>query len=700
MLYGLLSFLGAFALFLFEPFLGKVLTPRFGGGAQVWIVCMLFFQLALLGGYVYAHLLGTKVPPRRQAKLHAGLLFLVVAAMGWAWLRHGNPLIPPQAADAGDPTFGVLGTLASVAGLPMLALAATSPLVQLWYSRAQGERTPYKLYVWSNAGSLAGLLAYPFLAEPWLSTPAQGLLIFALVAVFALGMAFLGGKLPAATEAVPESGVEAGRRFEAPHWILAAAAGAMLLMAATNKLTLETAAIPLLWILPLLLYLFSFILIFDAERGLSRGWWPALWCLLFAACLWLEAGGLPQGRPWMKVLAASGLTFSGCMLCHGELFEARPGPARLTRFYLCVALGGALGGVFVALLAPLCFDHLYELGLAACLAGGLGLFMAKRLAGPRRALQALLALLCLGLAGRFVWKEGQGEGVYARNFYGVVHVQRQGAYLSMDNLKTLHGFVDLQRPDVPLAYYTPDSGIGRALLFKMTQRPGPLKVGVVGLGAGAVADYGRPGDSFTFYEINPVVSALAGPRSQAFGLLRNSKAQVELLEGDGRILLEQELRAGAPRGFDVLLVDAFSGDAVPWHLLTVEAFRAYLAHLAPGGLLVLHVSNPLPVDRIVLDDARAMGLYGVYLMDPGPRAGESYPPHMPSQYMVLARESEALRSPVFEGTLRVGFGPKTFEREAVPGGSFAFMAKDRPWTDSRNSLSQLLFQKSAAMETR
>lgn len=704
MIYGLLSAIGAFVLFLFEPFLGKVLTPRFGGGANVWIVCLLFFQVVLLAGYAYAHLLGSKVTQRRQVQFHALFLALVLGSLTWRWVHHGNPLIPDASLVAGQTAGSLLWMLTTTSALPMMALAATSPLMQAWFYRTPARHSPYRLYAWSNAGSLGGLLAYPFLAEPLLSSSNQGILIFILMLLFTAGVWTLwnrsegdpGGNLRVDVDVGSDPTGLPGKPLP---WILASAAGSMILMASTNKMTLEIAAIPLLWILPLVAYLASFILVFDGKWALGRGVWPVIWMTLFVVSIAtsLAAPWSPNFETPLLILGGTAATFSGCMVCHGYLYECRPGVAQLTRFYLWVATGGVLGGICVAILAPVLFNRLFEFGCAVLGVAWMGYLLARRQVGRSVAGAIASSLLGFAAGGLALWSEGRNPGIYLRNFYGIIRVSRVQNMLMMDNLKTLHGFVDLARPTEPLSYYTADSGIGRLLNLQMARKPS-LKVGVVGLGVGSVADYGRAADEYVFYEINPIDCALAGPQSKAFRLLKDAKAKVELVEGDGRVCLEQELRAGRARGFDVLLIDAFSGDSVPWHLLTVEAYESYFAHLAPDGVLALHVSNPLPVDRIVLGGAKALNLFGVFLRDPLEAQRTRNPWHMGTQYILLTRDSKVLNHPSMYSTMVAVFGPTTFRQADAGVGILSFLQSGSPWRDQKNSLSHLLFKRRALDE--
>ena len=686
MLFPLVSLMGAFALFLLEPWLGKALTPRFGGGAQIWGVCLVFFQGMLLAGYAYAHLLQRLRSRRTQAVIH-GLLWiaaLATLATGFAALRHLPPE-PPQ-----NPAFALLMLLARTAALPLLAIAATSPLIQTW-ARHERRPAPYRLYAWSNAGSFAGLLAFPFLLEPWMGSAAQAWVVFALASGTG-ALSFLIGARPGMDAAELETPLEMPLRLRTSlGWVAASAAGTALLVAVTTKLSAAIASVPLLWIAPLAVYLLSFVLVFDGRHGWGRGRWPAVWIILFALCL-LAAVRITSANGtlrWRHIASGLGMVFAGCMACHAWLYERRPGPGRLTEFYLCIAGGGALGGLAVALVAPLVFDRLYEFGFCALAVAAVAGVAAFRQRGWFRALGLAGAVAAGALGLVAVREQATLPGIVARNFYGFISVDRYGSLVLLTNLKTTHGLIDLDRPREPLAYYGPNSGAGRILRMEMLRKPS-LSVGVLGLGLGSLADYERASDDYTFYEINPLITDMVGSSTSPFQTLRGAPGRISVVEGDGRLALEREARAGAPKPYDVLVLDAFSGDAVPWHLLTREAFQVYLDRLSPDGILLLHVSNPLPVDRIALGQARSLGLNGACLVDPGSAWPEKK--LKSSFYLAFSRDGRPFDDPLIREATLLRFGPSLGEQD------LAFLRRDRPWTDDRNSLSDLITKTPAFVE--
>lgn len=691
MAFALTSLIAAFALFLFEPFVGKAITPRFGGGAQAWGLCLVFFQCMLLAGYAYADLLRRLASLRKQALVH-GLLWIAALASFAA----GLPRLLARSAPSGDPALSLLLLLVETAALPMLALSATSPLVQAWAAR-EGEAQPYRLYAWSNAGSFAGLLAFPFAVEPLMGAGSQAWLI-ALMAALSGALILAAGLGRRSGVMAESSGAEAsGPSGGVWRWLLASFAGSALLVAVTAKLTTVVAAVPLLWIGPLAVYLLSFTLLFDARLGLSRGFWPALWIFLFAGCAFVSIR-IPQENAlvrWPHIASGMGMVFSGCMACHGWLYERRPPSGRLTAYYLWMALGGALGGLSVALVAPIAFERIYELSLCILLVGLVVAVAAADLPLKRAWMAAAGAAAAILAGGYGLRGEMALPGVFFRNFYGIQRFSRSGPLLRLDNMKTVHGVVDLREPRAPLAYYGPDSGIGRALALAMARKPA-LSVGVVGLGLGSVADYCRPSDAYTFYELNPQVIQQVGARGSAIQTLNGAPGLVRVVEGDGRLSLERESAQGGFQPYDVLLIDAFAGDAVPWHLLTREAMEAYLARLAPDGVLALHVTSPLAVDRMAMDQARDLGLYGAMVFDTGGQGGDLA--LFPNVYLLLSREPGPISDPRILENMVVGFGPKTFRGGTAWSPVLAFMARDRAWTDSRNSLSSLVYLPAAKSE--
>ena len=593
-------FVSAFLLFQVEPVIAKIILPWFGGSAAVWTTCLLFFQLTLLLGYLYAHWTTERCRPRAQAWIHAGLLGASLLAL---------PVLPGDGwrpSGTGNPILEILALLAATVGLPYFMLSTTGPLVQAWFARRHPGAAPYRLYALSNIASMLALLSYPVLVEPLVATRAQARLWSWAYLVFAALV--LGAALRGPGEARPDPG---GPAPPAPGpatwalWALLPACASALLMAVTNHLTQNVAAIPFLWVLPLCLYLLTFIVCFDREA-----WYrPILFMALTAAA----AGGMAYAlvdfenlaiRPTLALFLA-GLLF-GYMVCHGELVRLKPHPRHLTAFYLMIALGGALGGLFVGVAAPTLFNGAYELPVALCacciLAAArwwsLGLRPWLRWAGPVAA-AAVTAALAWGVRAYI-----QDYRVLARNFYGglrVMDTTQEGLPVRrLMNGAIDHGeqYLDPEYRRQATTYYGWDSGIGLAL--RSLERPG-LRAGFIGLGAGTLATYGRPGDTFRFYEINPLVLRLA--RTE-FTFLRDSPAAVTCVLGDARLSLMRE----APQQFDLLAVDAFSGDAIPVHLLTREAFELYFRHLRPDGLLAVHISNRyLDLGPVVERAAAALG---------------------------------------------------------------------------------------------
>ena len=590
-LYAATIFLSAFLLFQVQPLIARIILPWFGGSAAVWTVCMLFFQMLLLLGYVYAHGSVRWQHPGRQRFLHIALLAAAIAAL---------PLSPSAAwkpTGGDDPTWRIFGLLAGSVGLPYLMLSTTGPLVQAWYARSHDGAAPYRLFALSNFGSMLALLAYPVVFEPLLALRAQtaiwscGFIAFALLCAI---LAWRSAGTRPAQALSPDGPDRPGPGLQAL-WASLACCASVLLLAFTNHISLNIAAIPFLWVLPLALYLLSFILCFEAS-GWYRRW---LYLPLAGAGFAAVCVSLLRSNPsiWLLIPLCSATLFAACMVCHGELARTKPHPRYLTGFYLMVALGGALGGVLVGLIAPNAFDDLYELPAGMFALGLLinaslyrdrGSVLHGRWAVPARIVLAALTF-ALGAGLIEAYRANASDSlVKARNFYGVLNVRDSGEGLDamrvLSHGTIIHGkqFLAEERRGWPTSYYSRDSGIGLAILDAGAR--GPLRVGVVGLGAGTLAAYGRPGDTFRFYDINPRVAELA--RSE-FTYLNDSRARVDVVLGDARLSMEREEK----QGFDVLALDAFSSDAIPVHLLTAEAFATYLRHLKPGGILAVHISN-------------------------------------------------------------------------------------------------------------
>jgi hypothetical protein len=670
-LYALTTLISAFLLFQVQPVIAKIILPWFGGSAAVWTTCLLFFQIVLLLGYLYAHAVVRYLKPRVQMVLHIGLL--VVSAL--ALPIYPNAAWKPTGAE--EPTLAILRLLAITVGLPYFLLSTTGPLMQAWYARRFKGAMPYRLYALSNAGSMFALLSYPVLFEPKLTTHQQSWMWSAGYGLFILACSLTAARSGAVfmveEHAESEGAHKPGLR-QYLLWLLLPACASILLLAITNHLSQNVAAIPFLWVLPLSIYLLTFILCFEGSGWYRRN--PYLQLLVVALASMAFANSVDAGGnvpiKIMVPLFSMGL-FTCCMVCHGELARMKPHPRYLTHFYLMISAGGALGGLTVGFVAPYVFRALFELplGLAICAVlvlcvlyrdseytwfqellpppriifatlvfGALGFgaysrrtqllataericrVFSKRFEQPdefntyvllvflalcaivavvtlrggrvRRAFAAMGAeLLALILVGYLAYGVGQWTGDYrlsVRNFYGALRVRDNGTQKDFAATRTLthgtinHGeeFLNPMRRDLPTTYYGPNTGVGVAIRDK--QRQGAIRVGVIGLGTGTIASYGRLGDYYRFYEINPLILRLAHTE---FAFLPDCKAKLDVAMGDARLSLERE----APENFDVLAVDAFSSDSIPVHLLTREAMAVYQRHLKSDGILAVHISN-------------------------------------------------------------------------------------------------------------
>ncbi len=681
LLYAVTIFLSAFLLFQIEPIIAKSIVPWFGGSAAVWTTCLLFFQLVLLGGYLYAHGTIRYLKPKAQARLHIGLLALSLLAL------HVLPRAGWKPTGTEEPMGAILLLLLATVGLPYLLLSTTGPLLQAWYAArppaGKAAAFPYRLYALSNFGSLLALLSYPVAVEPVLTLRQQagvwsvGYVLFAVLCGVAAWRS-QGGVWPA-IEADEETGAAPGWGLSLV-WVSLAAVASTLLLAVTNYLTQNVAAIPFLWVLPLSLYLLTFIVCFG---GRGWRWTPAflpLPALAIGAMSFALSPDLQEVSTGIAVLAPlfCGGLFVCCLLCHGELARLKPHTRFLTQFYLMVSVGGAGGGLFVGLLAPSLFRGAYELPIALAACAVVALLALYREPGQTRVRQVtqpsflVMAGLTVGLMAfltHTVRQATDGNRVVARNFYGVLRVvdpddpAAEGATRSLANGMINHGeqFLDRSRAMTPTTYYGPQSGIGLAI--KEAQGRGPEHVGVIGLGTGTLAAYGRPGDAYEFYDINPLVVQLA--RTQ-FTFLSRSKAAVSVVPGDARLSLERQ----PPQGFDVLAVDAFSGDAIPVHLLTKEAFALYFRHLKPGGVLAVHVSNRyLALSPVVALDARALGLDARVVSSSADESNDT----ADAEWLLVSARPDFFRSPLLKGATMP---------ETRPG--------LRAWTDDYSNLYSIL----------
>jgi hypothetical protein len=666
-IYGAAIFVSAFLLFQVEPIMGKLILPWFGGSAAVWTTSVLFFQLTLLAGYAYAHLSVRFLRPGWQAAVHGALILASLALL---------PILPSASwkpSPAQDPTLRILGLLSVTVGLPFLLLSTTGPLLQAWYARRRGAGT-YRLFALSNGASVLGLVSYPLIVEPLLATHRQaedwsiGYLVFAaLIAAVAL---------PAGRSAAPLRDADEGASpppspgMVPAAWLMLAACPSLLFLAITNELSQNIAPIPFLWVLPLTLYLISFVLCFEGRRWYRRALFLPLLPLALLAMAYLLSPYAPDTTVGVLIAVFAGGLFVCCMVCHGELSRLRPAPHRLTLFYLMLSLGGALGGLFVAVVAPHVFSGYFELpfGLEICavlVIGTLapGLWRARtrrRVQAPAVLVAAALGALGLGwllLAG--VGDYASGTRVVTRDFYGALVVLDDGtpddptATRDLTNGTVDHGdqFLAAARRRIPTTYYGRRSGIG---LLLGAERPAPaLRVGVIGLGAGTLAAYGRRGDSYRFYEIDPQDVTIA--RTQ-FSFLRDSPAPVRIVLGDARRSLESE----PPQHFDVLAADAFTGDSVPIHLLTKQAFELYFRHLKPDGVLAVHVSNDfLDLAPTVARTAATIGKTTVLIQSTDDTATDAY-----ASDWVLVSSNQTLiarLAHIGHGSLQTGTGLRAWD---------------------------------------
>lgn len=599
-------FLSAFLLFQVQPIMGRYALPWFGGTPSVWTNCLLFFQAALLLGYLYAHLIGSRLSMRTQAIVHPVLLLGSLAFL---------PIVPSTLwrSSGGSPSIAILGMLGTTVGAPYVLLSATAPLVQRWFTLAEPDASPWRLYALSNFGSFLALLSYPFLVEPFVRLNMQARVWSGLYVGFVISCAMVARRSGSLKSAAEREAVDsdAPSMITILFWLALAAAGSTLLMASTNEITQEVAVSPFLWIAPLSVYLLTFVLTFESDR-----WYKRPLFAVFAGVAAPAAGAvtaIAAGVPlWTQIGIHLLALFATCMLCHGELARARPSPCYLTTFYLSVAGGGVAGGVFTAIVAPRVFTDFteYPVGLsAACVLGFLGWIRSGALAqwtsrniGVRVSLMALL----LGSVSAIMTTTGfVPPQAVVRNFYGILRVRdsedANGRLRQLTHGRTKHGFQYFDRPKHlwPTSYYGPSSGVG--LVLTAMQEPN-RQIAVIGLGTGTIAAWGRTGDTFRFYEINPDVESIA---QSWFTFLKDSKAKTEVVLGDARIQLERELESGPRPVFDVIAADAFSSDAIPMHLLTVEAVEIYAAHLKPGGVLLFHISSRTlqlePVVRALAD---------------------------------------------------------------------------------------------------
>jgi hypothetical protein len=724
-LYPVGIFVSAFLLFQIQLIISKYILPWFGGTAAVWTTAMLFFQLLLLAGYGYPHLISTRLSSRSQVRLHIILLAAAVLFLGWAAVHWRTPVMPGSDWKPLDPDFPVwriLRLLTAAVGLPFLMLSATSPLLQAWFARVYPNVSPYRLYALSNVGSLLGLVTYPFIVEPRATISAQGWmwsLLFVLFAGCCCGCGWLTRTALVSTRRTEEETNAAlaanPSKLAKCLWLALPAAACCMLLAVTNKICQDIAVIPFLWVLPLVLYLLSFIICFERPGWYRREIFHPLYgaAMLLLATVLLEGA---SGHVLAQVSTYLFALFAVCMICHGELVRLRPAKTHMTSFYFLVASGGAMGGLFVGLVAPQIFGSWWELHVAIALSMLLLVLvlMLERsswlrcnpywipplllaviaifvfhpqwrpiVAGttPGKAYCIVLIVIAIPSMAGFIRREPVSFGGVSmlqvcvaavavlvgaslilnirregddrvgggRNFFGAVVLMESldHAALGLRHGATMHGFQVKHLPMSPTAYYTPQSGIGR-LLSQHPRRESAdpsLRVGVIGLGVGTLAAYSVPGDYFRIYEINPLVAEYSSGTQPKFTFLKNARGKVDVVLGDGRLSLEHEADLGKLQRFDVLVLDAFSSDAIPVHLLTKEAMELYLRHLrGPESIVAVHLTNKtLDLRPVVLGLCRHFGLGAVLV---------STIDNYSNEWVLLSRDARALALPQLQVAAR------------------------------------------------
>ncbi|HSI48234.1 MAG TPA: fused MFS/spermidine synthase [Ideonella sp.] len=674
-------FLSAFLLFLVQPIIAKQIMPWFGGSAAVWTTALMFFQLVLLAGYAYSDFATRWLTSRMHAWVHVTLLLVAVAML---------PIVPsaalrpdPQSAPIGQ----VLWVLLAAVGLPYFCLATTGPLLQAWYSRLFPKQQVYRLFALSNLASLVALLVYPFAIEPFASSLQQSRVWSLAFCLFALLCGFCAwlARRPRGTVTAALGPVALNEVVAEPlpswadhgRWLLLSAMGSMLLLAVTGHITQNIAPVPFLWLLPLSLYLLTFILCFEGRGWYRRSSFTAPLILLLAAMAWCI--NLPPWQvdiEWVVPLYATGF-FVCCMFCHGELSLRKPSSRHLTRFYLCLSLGGALGGLTISALAPVLLNNYYELPLMLIATSVLALWLLRRYLTANKAAWLVLVLAlasCLVtvlMALVFYQRHTLGIVSQQRNFYAASQVtefvdDRGDTQRVLYNGAILHG-MQLRaagKRRTPTTYYGLGSGVAEAMRYT-ADRPN-RRVGVIGLGVGTMAAWGQDGDDFRFYEINPHSQQIA---ERDFTYLSDSAAHQSVVIGDARLMLESELARGRHGDFDVLVVDAFSGDAIPVHLLTREALAVYRQHMRPRGIIAFHVSNLyLNLAPVVAGLANDAGMKVVRIDNP------VNPPETSSTWVLVTQDEGFLSQPA----LRARISPLA----AAPGA--------KPWTDGYNNLFEAL----------
>jgi hypothetical protein len=682
-------FLSAFLLFQIQPMIARYILPWFGGVPAVWSTVQMFFQIMLTIGYAYADWVGK--PGYKRERWHILFLCLSVIGiliLGWFWrspITPGNDWKPSAEA---MPVLEIIELLTISVGLPYFLLASNSPLMQAWFHRLFPNQTAYRLYAVSNIGSLLGLISYPLLVEPLLTLPWQGWMWstgYLCYAGFAMWGAIRVWRRQSATTASPETVVS-----DPPStlswrdlllWIGLAATASLFLLATTARITQEIAVIPFLWVLPLTIYLASFIITFSGDRYYNRNIFSGIFVFSFLAVFWAVTG--VETTPLaVQIMIYSLCLFAVCMICHGELYRLRPQQSQLTMFYLMVSVGGAFGGLFITFVAPVIFRGYWEYPLGLVLAWLIFFLVTFRL--PDSNVKWHRRIVWGGLIGAgflmylFITIDVQNSVLLQRNFYAATRVKvlesgndSTRRYVFLHGI-TLHGFqyTEPEKHKLPTAYFSETSGVGLAITNHPRRQDG-MRVGVLGLGIGTLSAYGLPGDVYRFYEINPDVIEIASGKDGYFSYLRDSSASIELILGDARLSLEHELKESGSQGYHVLVLDVFSSDSIPAYLLNRESFALYLDHLAPDGILAVHISNRhLDLVPVVWKLADHFALHRLLIDDEGDNERS-----IRSRWFLLSRDGSLLSNPELTARARNMDGYTT----SLP-----------LWTDDYSNLFQIL----------
>jgi hypothetical protein len=614
-------FLSAFLLFLVQPMLAKFILPWFGGSAAVWTTCMIFFQSALLAGYGYAHFTTRRLSGRTRAILHIVLLGLAILTL---------PITPDAAwkpTGAEEPASRILLLLVATIGIPYLLLSSTSPLLQAWFSERFPGASPYRLFALSNFASFLALIGYPFLVEPYLTAREQSLTWSIGFALFALAAGYLAWTSQHFVRSEADSVAVAGDDVNGPAikpgvrtvalWLTLSAMGTVLLLGVSNHLTHNIPSIPLLWVAPLAIYLGTFILAFADARWYPRRLVVFELVLMVSAMAFFLAYKDWQFKIFWHIAVFSFGLFVACLFCHGELVRAKPHPRFLTQFYLYVSLGGVIGGLLVGIAAPLLLPGYFELEIALVVIAALAIWRNRK--EPYWLIAILISTAAFAAACLVyrVQKHMEATIYVDRNFYGVLRIKEYDLGKDTHHWSLVHGAIlhgeqyrNEKYREAATTYYKTTSGIGKTLAFFEGR---DTKVGLIGLGAGTLATYADKGDIYRFYDINPAVLQVADSK---FTFLKDAVARgarVEAVLGDARLAMERELARGSHQ-FDVLAVDAFSGDSIPVHLITDEAVKLYQKQMKVDGVIAFHVSNRfLELKPVLLALAERNGLRAIYV---------------------------------------------------------------------------------------